>query len=62
MIRLMDSCLKGSKEVDLIGKSGRLTGCMCALFCWQTEQPAMKLLINKERPDHQKSHPMIALV
>ena len=62
MIRSTESCLKGSEVVDLMGKSGRVTGWVRALFCWQTAQPATKLLTKTERPGHQKSRSMIALV
>ena len=56
VIRSTESCLKGREEEDLMGESGGMTGCVLALFCWQTAQPATKLLTNTERPGHQKSH------
>ena len=62
VIRSMESCLKGSEEEDLMGESGGITGCVQALFCWQTVQLAMKLLTNTESPGHQKSCSIMALV
>ena len=62
VIRLTESCLKGSEEEDLMGESGGITGCVRALFCWQTAQPATKLLMNMKSPGHQKSHSTMALV
>ena len=62
VIRLTESCLKGRVEEDLMGKSGGITGCVRALFCWQMAQPATKLLTNTESPSHQKSRSTIALV
>ena len=61
-MRSTESCLKGSEEEDLMGESGRTTGCVRILFCWQTAQPVMKLLTNMERPGHQKSRSTIAFV
>ena len=62
VIRSMDSCLKGREEEDLMGESSGITGCVRALFYWQTVQPATKLLMNTESPGHQKSRSTIALV
>ena len=62
VIRSTDSCLKGREEEDLMGESSGITGCVRALFYWQTVQPATKLLMNTESPGHQKSRSTIALV
>ena len=51
-MRSTESCLKGSDEVDLMGKCGREIEWVQALFCWQTVQPVTKLLTKMERPDH----------
>ena len=59
--RSTESCLKGREEEDLMGESGGITGFVRALFCWQTAQPAIKLLTNTESPGHQKSHSITAL-
>ena len=62
VMRSTESCLKGNEEEDLMGESGGVMGCVQALFCWQTVQPATKLLTNTESPGHQKSCSTMALV
>ena len=54
--------MKGSDEVDLMGKSSREIGWVWAFLCWQTAQPMTKLLTKMERPGHQKSHSTTVLV
>ena len=62
VMRSTESCLKGREEEDLMGESSGITGCVRALFYWQTAQPATKLLMNTESPGHQKSCSTMALV
>ena len=62
VMRSMESCLNGRSVEEGMGDSGGHVGWWFTLFCWQVVQPEMKVVTNEDRPGHQKSRLIMALV